>query len=61
MALFKEGSEDIYDRELDDEVARCSSPFIWRNGKGGQILTGPEEDLNKVDLNSDDFAFLPGM
>ena len=34
MALYKEGSEDIYDRELEDEVARCSTPFIWRNGKG---------------------------
>ena len=34
MALFKEGSDDIYDRELEDEVARCSTPFIWRNGKG---------------------------
>ena len=34
MVLFKEGSDDIYDRELEDEVARCSTPFIWRNGKG---------------------------
>ena len=34
MALYREGSEDIYDRELEDEVARCSTPFIWRNGKG---------------------------
>ena len=86
MALYREGSEDIYDRELEDEVARCSTPFIWRNGKGqgsanvdrlrilsliftmfaelwkgGELLSGTEEDLMKVNLNSDDFAFLPGL
>lgn len=60
MVLFKEGSDDIYDRELEDEVARCSTPFIWRNGKDGEILSGTEEDLMKVNFNSDDFAFLPG-
>ena len=29
--------------------------------KDGEILSGTEEDLMKVNFNSDDFAFLPGL